>query len=136
MKVKNKILMTVASGVPFLMGCNAPYVDLTEYVVVAKGDNNIAFRYLKPSATHDNQVRIMQFDEKYPDVMEYYNVIKVGDTLNFNSALDSRKLIWNAHILDKYGARSRIYYINGKRLSYIKQMAVRDSIMQKMQKTK
>lgn len=128
--------MTVASGVPFLMGCNVPYVDLTEYVVVAKGDNNIAFRYLKPSATHDNQVRIMQFDEKYPDVMEYYNVIKVGDTLNFNSALDSRKLIWNAHILDKYGARSRICYINGKQLSYIKQMAVRDSIMQKMQKTK
>lgn len=127
--------MTVVSGVPFLMGCNAPYVDLTEYVVVDKGDNNIAFRCLKPSVTHDNQVRILKFDEKYPDVMEYYNVIKVGDTLNFNSALDSRKLIWNAHILDKYGG-SRIYYINGKQLSYIKQMAVRDSIMQKMQKTK
>ena len=135
MKVKYKILMTVASAMPFLMGCNAPYVDLTEYVVVAKGDNNIAFRYLKPSATHDNQVRILKFDEKYPDIMEYYNVIKVGDTLNFNQEMDS-EFVWNAHILGKYGAYSRIYYINGKQLSYIKQMAVRDSIMQKMQKTK
>ena len=135
MKVKYKILMTVASAMPFLMGCNAPYVDLTEYVVVAKGDNNIAFRCLKPSVTHDNQVRILKFDEKYPDIMEYYNLIKIGDTLNFNQKMDSR-FVWNAHILGKYGAYSRIYYINGKKLSYMKQMAVRDSILQKMQKTK
>ena len=135
MKVKYKILMTVASAMPFLMGCNAPYVDLTEYVVVAKGDNNIAFRCLKPSVTHDNQVRILKFDEKYPDIMEYYNLIKIGDTLNFNQEMDSR-FVWNAHILGKYGAYSRIYYINGKKLSYMKQMAVRDSILQKIQKTK
>ena len=135
MKVKYKILMTVASAMPFLMGCNAPYVDLTEYVVVAKGDNNIAFRCLKPSVTHDNQVRILKFDEKYPDIMEYYNLIKIGDTLNFNQKMDSR-FVWNAHILGKYGAYSRIYYINGKKLSYMKQMAVRDSILQKIQKTK
>lgn len=127
--------MTVASAMPFLMGCNAPYVDLTEYVVVAKGDNNIAFRCLKPSVTHDNQVRILKFDEKYPDIMEYYNLIKIGDTLNFNQKMDSR-FVWNAHILGKYGAYSRIYYINGKKLSYMKQMAVRDSILQKIQKTK
>lgn len=136
MKVKYKILMTVASAMPFLMGCNVPCVDLTEYVVVAKGDNNIAFRCLKPSVTRDNQVRILKFDEKYPNVMECYDFIKVGDTLNFNSALDSRKLIWNAHVQDKYGVHPRIYYINGKKLSYVKQMAVRDSILQKMQKTK
>ena len=96
-------------------------------IVNAKGNNSIAFKNLEG---YDRSLKVIKFEDAKKD-MEYYNNIKVGDTISIRKRSTETAILKNRSFL--YG--SNIRKINGKKLKEIKKKMPKQ-LNQSKQKTK
>ena len=131
-KVKDSMpFVLILSGVILFVSMFAYSNRGIKVVVTNKGDNKIAFKKL--NAKKDTAIRIIQFED-VANGMDYYNAIKVNDTLTV-SKIDE-DLVYKNYLDLYYDKESRIKKVNGKTLSEIKEIARRDSLLKQMQKVR
>ncbi len=126
MNTKTKLKYATLAVMPLFFGCRMG--DDRDYLVLDKGNHSVVFRPLDNVSSPRHS---MTFDH-YADGMDYYNRINIGDTLRFRTRFPEKEL---AHMHFYYDMRrpvSRIYTINGKTLSWIKEIEKRDSIIRNM----
>lgn len=131
-KVKDSMpFVLILSGVILFVSMFAYSNRGIKVVVTNKGDNKIAFK--KFNAKKDTAIRIIQFED-VANGMDYYNAIKVNDTLTV-SKIDE-DLVYKNYLDLYFDKESRIKKVNGKTLSEIKEIARRDSLLKQMQKVR
>lgn len=131
-KVKDSMpFVLILSGVILFVSMFAYSNRGIKVVVTNKGDNKIAFKKL--NAKKDTAIRIIQFED-VANGMDYYNAIKVHDTLTV-SKIDE-DLVYKNYLDLYFDKESRIKKVNGKTLSEIKEIAKRDSLLKQMQKVR
>ena len=131
-KVKDSMpFVLILSGVILFVSMFAYSNRGIKVVVTNKGDNKIAFK--KFNAKKDTAIRIIQFED-VANGMDYYNAIKVHDTLTV-SKIDE-DLVYKNYLDLYFDKESRIKKVNGKTLSEIKEIARRDSLLKQMQKVR
>lgn len=131
-KVKDSMpFVLILSGVILFVSMFAYSNRGIKVVVTNKGDNKIAFKKL--NAKKDTAIRIIQFED-VANGMDYYNAIKVHDTLTV-SKIDE-DLVYKNYLDLYFDKESRIKKVNGKTLSEIKEIARRDSLLKQMQKVR
>lgn len=131
-KVKDSMpFVLILSGVILFVSMFAYSNRGIKVVVTNKGDNKIAFKKL--NAKKDTAIRIIQFED-VANGMDYYNAIKVNDTLTV-SKIDE-DLVYKNYLDLYFDKESRIKKVNGKTLSEIKEIARRDSLLKQMQKVR
>lgn len=131
-KVKDSMpFVLILSGVILVVSVFAYSNRGIKVVVTNKGDNKIAFKKL--NAKKDTAIRIIQFED-VANGMDYYNAIKVNDTLTV-SKIDE-DLVYKNYLDLYFDKESRIKKVNGKTLSEIKEIAKRDSLLKQMQKVR
>lgn len=131
-KVKDSMpFVLILSGVILVVSVFAYSNRGIKVVVTNKGDNKIAFKKL--NAKKDTAIRIIQFED-VANGMDYYNAIKVNDTLTV-SKIDE-DLVYKNYLDLYFDKESRIKKVNGKTLSEIKEIARRDSLLKQMQKVR
>ena len=131
-KIKDSMpFVLILSGVILFVSMFAYSNRGIKVVVTNKGDNKIAFKKL--NAKKDTAIRIIQFED-VANGMDYYNAIKVHDTLTV-SKIDE-DLVYKNYLDLYFDKESRIKKVNGKTLSEIKEIARRDSLLKQMQKVR
>ncbi len=125
-KENQRVGMVVASFLGAFFVCLVMAINDDTYgVVVSKGQNKVAFKRINK---HDNKVRVIQFED-VANGMEYYNNVKVGDTLRM-VGINEKDLVYG----NSYGMlnASRIKTVNGKTLEEIKEIAKRDILLKQI----